>query len=113
MTPNPSIERTSTSGLRPLVDATHVKRWPTLKQVVAIWAVPTALVFGAFIFYLRSLPPDELVVANTLCFQAMVGVLFVVLPATFLLLLFLMFGAIAKRWLLRSKPGREEHGNAL
>jgi len=30
--PNPSIERTVTSGLRPLVTAAHVKRWPPAEQ---------------------------------------------------------------------------------
>lgn len=89
----------------------HMTRWPTLKQVVCVWAVLTTLALVACIFHLRGLPHDELVMENPLGFQAAVGILFVVPPATALLLLFLVLGAVAKPWLLRSTRGRREHGD--
>jgi len=39
--PNPSIERTVTSGLRPLVNAAHVKRWA--KPLRGSWSAPAIM----------------------------------------------------------------------
>jgi hypothetical protein len=83
-------------------------RWPSLKQVIAVWATLTAGAYCAYVFYMHSLPPDELVMASTLSFQAMIGLFVVGLPAIVFLLLFLFIGAIAKHWLVDSKTSSQK-----
>ena len=75
-------------------------RRPSLKQVLEIWAALTGGAYCAYVGYLHSLPPDDLVMASTLSFQAMIGFVVVGLPAVVFLILFLFIGAIAKRWFL-------------
>ena len=83
--------------------ASFMKSWPSLHTVLAVWAALTVLAGCVYVVYLRTLPPDELVMANTLGFQVMVASLFVGVPALALLLLFLLAGSIFKPRLLRSK----------
>ena len=82
----------------------HMTRWPTLRQVLVVWAALTAGAYCAYVGYLHSMPPDDLVMASTLSFQAMIGLVVVGLPAVVFLFLFLFIGAVAKRWLLGQKP---------
>jgi len=86
----------------------HMTRWPSLKQVLAAWATLAACAYCAYVFYMHSLPPDELVMASTLSFQAMIGLVVVGLPAIVFLFLFLFIGAIAKHWLVDSKTSSEK-----
>lgn len=74
-------------------------QWPKLKHVVAVWAALTSAAFCAYVLYLHRLPPDDLVMAGTLSFQATVALIVVGLPSLLLLFLFLLIGAIAKHWL--------------
>ncbi len=85
------------------VTAPSRSSWPSLRVVLAVWATLTLLAGCMYVVYLRTLPPDELVMANTLSFQVMVASLFVGVPAFALLLLFLLAGSILKPWLLRSR----------
>ena len=64
-----------------------------------VWVTLTALAYLAYIAYLRSQPPDELIMASSWSFQALIGVVVVGLPSLFFLSLFLLMGSIAKRWL--------------
>ena len=87
--------------------------WPSLKVVLAVWAALTAVAYGTYVWYLHSLPPDELVMATTVGFQAMVAAIVVGLPALVFLFLFLLVGAVAKRWLVEPVARRAERENAL
>jgi TRAP-type C4-dicarboxylate transport system permease small subunit len=49
-----------------------------------------------YVLYAKTLPPDELVMANTLEFQAIMSFIFVALPSGFCLLFFLAVGALVK-----------------
>ena len=59
----------------------------------------TLIAMTGFVIYARALPPDELVMANTLSFQGMVSALVVGLPSCGLLLVFMLVGAMLKRQL--------------
>jgi hypothetical protein len=72
--------------------------WPSLKKVISVWCVLTICLVVAFVVYLRSFPPDELVMGNDLAFELLIGFFVVGLPSVFFLFLVLLFGAIAKRW---------------
>ena len=61
-------------------------QWPKLRHVIVVWVALTAVACGAYVFYLHGLPPDELVMANTLSFQAIVGLIVVGLPSVLFLL---------------------------
>jgi hypothetical protein len=76
-----------------------MQQWPTLRRVLTVWATLTVLVYLTYIAYLRIQPPDELVMASTRSFQALVGVVIVGLPSLIFLFLFLFIGSMAKRWL--------------
>jgi uncharacterized membrane protein YczE len=78
------------------------RTWPALRKVVSVWAVLTIAVGAGYVAHLHSLPPDELVMADTLSFQVLVAAIFVGVPAMLLLLAFLLFGAVLKG-LLQSK----------
>lgn len=82
-----------------------MQRWPSLRTVVTVWAVLSAIAYVSYVSYLHSLPPDELVMANELSFQATIGLIVVGLPAFLFLLLALLIGLIAKRWLSEPSPG--------
>ena len=81
-----------------------MSRWPSLGRVLTIWAVLATVVYVAYVSYLHNLPPDELVMANDLSFQAAIGLIVVGLPALVFLFLFLFIGAVAKRWLVQPLP---------
>lgn len=63
------------------------------------------MAYVGYVSYLHSLPPDELVMANDLSFQATIGLIVVGLPALLFLLLALLIGSIAKRWLGKTSSG--------
>jgi hypothetical protein len=88
------------SNVRP-----QMTRWPSLKLVLRVWSAITVVAYSAYVYYLHGLPPDELVMANTLSFQALVGLIVVGLPAVVLLFTVLLVGSIGKRWLV--KPGSQ------
>lgn len=67
---------------------------PSLRRVCAIWAALTVLACSSYVVYARSLPSDELVMANTLGFQVIAALLIVGLPSLACLFIFLFFGAI-------------------
>lgn len=104
MRPNLSNEKIPPAGrVRPRMsnDRPPMPRWPSLRKVITVWAVLSAIAYVSYVSYWHSLPPDELVMANDLGFQATVGLIVVGLPALFFLLFALLVGAIAKRWLIR------------
>ena len=71
--------------------------WPSLRRVVIVWVALTAGACVTYIGYARSLPPDELLMANTLSFQAIAALLIVGLPSLACLFLFLFVGSLLKR----------------
>jgi hypothetical protein len=80
-----------------------------LPRIVGIWAFLTLVACTCYVVYLRTLPPDELVMANTLSFQVLVSVLFVAVPSFGLLLVVLLVGAVLRS--VRSR--RSKAGHAL
>ena len=85
-----------------------MKHWPSLRTALTVWALLTLFAAGLYVAYLRTLPVDELVVANTLRFQIAVASVVVGVPAAGLLLLFLMVGAIIKGGIQRRRPAQRE-----
>ena len=77
-----------------------IRRWPSVRMVFIWWALITTLACVTYVAYDRSLPPDELLMANTWSFQLLVSILFVAFPSFAALLLFMLVGAIAKRHVL-------------
>lgn len=73
--------------------------WPRLTRVLSAWGIATLSACGAFLLHARSLPPDDLLMANTLGFQVMTSLLIVALPSLFCLFIFLGAGALIKGWL--------------
>jgi hypothetical protein len=71
--------------------------WPSLRRVVTVWMALTACACFIYVAYLRSLPPDELLMANTLSFQVISALLMVGLPSLACLFLFLFVGSMLKR----------------
>ena len=71
-------------------------RWPSIHIVAASWLVLTLLACGGYVAHLRTLPLDDLVLANTWSFQCLIALLFVGTPSFAALLLLMLFGAIAK-----------------
>lgn len=88
-------------------------QWPKLKHVIVVWAAITVVAHGAYVYWLLGLPADELVMANSLSFQPSIGLIVVGLPSVVFLLLFLLVGAIAKRWLIEPKPNDSKQQDAL
>ncbi len=74
--------------------------WPSLTKVLSVWCAATFSACVVYVLYAKTLPPDELVMANTLEFQVMKSFVFVALPSGFCLLFFLALGALVK-------PGRQ------
>lgn len=81
----------------------RMRAWPSLKNVVTLWAVLTAGGHAAYVVYLGGVPADDLVMASTLGFRAVVGLIVVGLPAVLFLFLFLVLGAIPKHYLLEER----------
>jgi hypothetical protein len=79
-----------------------------------VWVTLTALAYLAYIAYLRSQPPDELVMASSWSFQALIGVVVVGVPSLVFLFLFLLVGSIAKGWLRQNAQSQKSNrGQAL
>lgn len=74
--------------------------WPRLSKVCSAWGLATLCACSAFVLYARSLPPDDLLMADTLGFQVMTSLLIVALPSVFCLFVFLGAGALVKGWLI-------------
>jgi hypothetical protein len=72
--------------------------WPCLTTVVSAWGIATLCACGAFVLHARSLPTDDLLMANTFGFQVMTSLLMVALPSALCLFVFLGVGAIVKGW---------------
>jgi hypothetical protein len=85
-------------------------RWPSLRRVLIVWGTVSAVACFTYVSYLRSLPPDDLVMASDLSFQAMIGVIVIGVPSLVFLFLFLLIGAIAKHWLLEPRVSNAEPG---
>lgn len=88
-----------------------MQRWPSLRVVLLVWLSLAAVAYVSYIILLRSSPPDELVMASSLGFQASLALVVVGIPAIAFLFVFLIIGAIAKRWLLEVE-GRKPAGEA-
>jgi TRAP-type C4-dicarboxylate transport system permease small subunit len=80
-----------------------------LTKVLSLWGAATFFACVVYVLYAKTLPPDELVMANTLEFQAMMSFIFVALPSGFCLLSFLAVGALIKG---RAAGRRREKGHA-
>ena len=65
-----------------------------MHRMISYWAVATLLLCAAYVAYVRTLPPDDLVMANTWSFQILVSLLVVGGPSLLALFLFLFFGSI-------------------
>jgi len=65
-----------------------------MRKVMYYWAATTLLLCAAYVVYVRTLPPDELVMANTSPFQIIVSLLVVGGPCLVVLFLWLFFGSI-------------------
>ena len=83
-----------------------------LSRVLLAWALITLVACLGYLLYLRTLPPDELVMANTLSFQVLVSALFVAVPSFGLLLVFLLVGAILRSIVAQRKRRRTERKEA-
>ncbi len=70
--------------------------WPSLTKVLPVWGAATFCACVVYVLYAKTLPPDELVMANTPEIQAMMSFIFVALPSGFCLLFFLAVGALVK-----------------
>ena len=85
-----------------------------MRKVMYYWAVTTLLLCAAYVVYVRTQPPDELVMANTLLFQIIVSIFVVGGPCLVVLFLWLFFGSIWRS--LRSnrafESGRAEERRA-
>ena len=82
--------------------------WPSLTKVLFVWSAATSFACVVYVLYARTLPRDELVMANTLEFQAMMSVIVVALPSGFCLLFFLTVGALVKGWAARHEGGKRQ-----
>lgn len=73
-----------------------ISKWPSLSKLLFAWGIGTLLACSAYVLYSLSLPPDELLMANTLEFQALMSIVFVALPSIFCLFVGLLAGAVLK-----------------
>jgi hypothetical protein len=73
----------------------------SLRKVIAAWGVLTLVFCTVAFIYSRSLPPDELVMANSIGFRALISVLVIGIPSLIGLFIYLFFGSLV-RSLLRS-----------
>jgi len=82
-----------------------------MRRIINYWAVATILLCAAYVVYVRTLPPDELVMANTLPFQIMVSALVVGGPCLVVLFLWLFFGSILRSWRSNHTPHTDAREN--
>jgi hypothetical protein len=73
-----------------------------MRNIVFYWAISTAVMCAGYVVYLRTLPPDDLVMANSLGFQVLVSLFVVGGSSLFVLLLVLLVRAMFGR--RRSNP---------
>jgi hypothetical protein len=66
----------------------------SFRKTILIWAIATVALCTGYVFYVRTLPTDELVMANTLSFQIATSIVVVGGPLLLGLFLALLFGAI-------------------
>ena len=69
----------------------------SMRNIVFYWALTTVLLCTGYVVYVRMLPPDELVMANSLGFQVLVSLLVVGGPSLFVLFVVLFVGALFRR----------------
>ena len=77
-----------------------------MRNIVFYWAISTAVICAGYVVYLRTLPPDELVMANSLGFQVLVSLFVVGGSSLFVLVLVLLGRTLSGR--RRSKGARDE-----
>lgn len=82
----------------------NLRRLP-LNRLIFAWVTVTAACCVAFVVYVRTLPPDELVMANSLGFQVLVSLFVVGLPSLLGLFLFLLCYPIVRDLLARHRGG--------
>lgn len=82
----------------------NLRRLP-LNRLIFAWATVTAAYCVAFVVYARTLPPDELVMANSLGFQVLVSLFVVGLPSLLGLFLFPLCYPIVRDLLARRRDG--------
>jgi len=77
----------------------------SLRIAVSIWAVVTAAACLGYVLYLRTLPADELVMANTVSFQVLVSLFVIGLPSLVALFVFLFGYPVVRDWRARRRAG--------
>ena len=77
----------------------------SLRVTLSIWAIVTAAGCLAYVLYLRTLPPDELVMANTVSFQVLLSLCVIGLPSLVVLLVFLFGYPVARDSRARRRAG--------
>jgi hypothetical protein len=78
-----------------------VKTWPRVSSVVKTWFALTVIGIGTLVCFIRQGPPDEEAMFRGFAGQVLLATTMVGIPSIAGLLLFLFFGAMAKRYLLR------------
>jgi hypothetical protein len=73
-----------------------------MRSIIFYWAIATLVLCVAYVAYVQTLPPDELVIANSLGFQIIVSLLVVGGPCLGVLFLALFLMAVVRR--KRSNP---------
>jgi hypothetical protein len=73
-----------------------VRAMKSLRKIIVVWAVLTVCLYGAVFIYSGSLPPDELIMANSVAFRAVASALVVGFLALIGLFIFLFFGSIVR-----------------
>lgn len=73
----------------------------SLRGAFAIWIMVTAAGCLAYVFHVRTLPPDDLVMANTVGFQILASLFVVGLPSLAGMAVFLICYPVVRDWLAR------------
>jgi hypothetical protein len=73
-----------------------------VSSVVKAWFALTAIGIGTLVCFLRQGPPDEEMMLRGFAGQVLLATTMVGIPSIAGLLLFMLFGALAKRYLFRS-----------
>ncbi|UPG94749.1 hypothetical protein [Luteibacter aegosomatissinici] len=72
-----------------------------MSSVVKAWFAITAIGIGTLVCFLRQGPPDEEMMFRGFEGQVLLATMMVGIPSMAGLLMFMLFGALAKRYLLR------------
>jgi hypothetical protein len=84
-----------------------------MRKVTYYWAVATVFLCAGYVVYVRTLPPDELVMANTLPFQILVSLLVVGGPCLVALLLWVLGGKVLRSLRSNSTPHSDARSSVV